>query len=389
MRDVVIVGTAMTDFRKHDETGIELFVQAGFQALEKSKLDPEDIEALFLGNCLGDFGDRQVHMAPFVHSSIGLRTSAPALRFESACATATVAIINAALLVGSGVYDVVLVGGTEKTTNLSTTTATSIFTMATHSQYEALTGITYPGIFAMAAHMYANKYDIELKELKKHMAEVAVKNHEHGSLNFKAYYRKRITTRDVLNGIMVAEPLQMLDCCPFSDGAAAIVMTSVDKAKHLTKKPIYIIGIGQTASGPLYTKHNLTRIKTRELAAKTAYSQAGILPSDIDICELHDCFTIAEILAIEGLGFYDFGRGYTAATNGDTYLNGSKVAINPSGGLKSRGHPVGATGAAQVVEVVEQLRNESGPRQVEGAKIGLVDTMGGNFGTVCNIVLRG
>jgi acetyl-CoA C-acetyltransferase/acetyl-CoA acyltransferase len=239
----------------------------------------------------------------------------------------------------------------------------------------------------MAAHLYASKYRIPLPELKRHMAEVAVKNHRHALLNPKAHFHKEIDVETVLNSILVADPLQLYDCCPFSDGAAAVVLVEASKAKDLVKRPIYIEGMGQAACGPLYTQRDPTVVKARQVASKQAYKQAGIGPQDLDLVELHDCFTIAEILAIEALGLYEFGKGYDAATKGETTFGG-KVVINPSGGLKAKGHPIGATGAAQVVEIVEQLRGEAGERQVPGARIGLVDTLGGDLSTVCNIILR-
>lgn len=387
MRQVAILGASMTRFGVSEETNLEMFSRAALEAIEQSNLAPADMQALFFGNCLGDFEEGQLHMAPFAHSAIGLPMSAPAVRFECACATATVAIRHAALLVGSGVYDVVLAGGTEKPTVMGTPLATRTFAMASHAQYETPTGLTFPGVFAMAAHMYAHKYGIPLADLKRHMAEVSVKNHFHGSKNPKAHFQKEISVDKVLGGMMVADPLQLLDCCPFSDGASAVVIASAKKAGELVKKPVYIAGMGQAAAGPLHLQQDLTRILSREASVKQAYREAGIGPQDIDICELHDCFTIAEILAIEALGFYAPGKGYDAATRGETRL-GSKLVVNPSGGLKAKGHPIGATGAAQVTEIVEQLREEAGARQVKGARIGLVDTLGGDFGTVCNIILR-
>jgi acetyl-CoA C-acetyltransferase len=387
MRQVAILGVAMTKFGVSDKTNLEMFAEAGLEAMTKSNIEPKDIEALFFGNCLGGFEEGQLHMAPFAHAELGLPISAPATRFESACATATVAIRHAALLVGSGVYDVVMAGGTERATKMGTPMATRTFAMASQAYHESLAGITFPGVFAMATHMYANKHGIPIKDLKKHMAAVAVKNHYHGSMNPKAHFQKVIKIETVLEGMMVADPLQLFDCCPFSDGAAAVVVAEAEKAKALVKKPIYIAGMGQASAGPLYLQQDLTRVRARETAVTQAYKESGLGPDNIDVVELHDCFTIAEILALESFGFYDFGHAYDAATKQETYLGG-KVVINPSGGLKAKGHPIGATGAAQVTEIVEQLREESGPRQVEGARVGLVDTLGGDFGTVCNIILR-
>jgi acetyl-CoA acetyltransferase len=223
--------------------------------------------------------------------------------------------------------------------------------------------------------------------LKKHMAEVAVKNHYHGSLNPKAHFQKPITIETVLNSMMVADPLQLFDCCPFSDGASAVVIADAAKARDLVKRPIYVAGMGQASAGPLYLQQDLSRVRAREASIRQAYTQSGLGPKDIDVVELHDCFTIAEILALESFGLYEFGKAFGAATRKETYLRG-KVVVNPSGGLKAKGHPIGATGAAQVTEIVEQLRGECGPRQVEGARVGLVDTLGGDFGTICNIILR-
>ncbi len=387
MREVAIVGAAMTKFGISRKSNLEMFAEAGLEAMGLSNLEPKALQALFFGNCLGDFEEGQLHMAPFAHAELGLPLSAPATRFESACATATVAIRHAALLVASGVYDLVLAGGTERAARMGTPLATRTFAMACQAQYEAAAGLTFPGVFAMATHLYAHKYRIPLKVLKRNMAEVAVKNHSHGFLNPKAHFQKIIQAETVLSGMMVADPLQLLDCCPFSDGAAAVVIAEAGTARKLTKKPIYIKGMGQASAGPLYRQQDLTRVKAREASVRAAYDQAGLTPQDIDVVELHDCFTIAEILALEGLGFYEFGKAHDSAAKRETTFKG-KVVVNPSGGLKAKGHPIGATGAAQVVEIVEQLRGESGPRQVEGARVGLVDTLGGDFGTVCNLILR-
>ena len=387
MREVAVLGVGMTKFGISEKSNLEMFAEAGLDAIIKSNLEPKDMEALFFGNCLGGFEEGQLHMAPFAHAELGLPISAPATRFECACATATVAIRHAVLLVGSGVYDAVLAGGTERATKMETPLATRTFAMASHAQYEAMAGLTFPGVFAMAAHMYSAKHDIPLPELKRGMAEVAVKNHAHGALNPKAHFQKPIDIQTVLDSMMVADPLQLFDCCPFSDGAAAVVIAAAEKAKDLMEKPVFIAGTGQASAGPLFRQKDLSRVAAREEAARQSYKQAGLNPEDVDIVELHDCFTVAEILALEGLGFYELGKAYDAATKGETTFKG-KVVVNPSGGLKAKGHPIGATGAAQVTEIVEQLRGECGDRQVEGASVGMVDTLGGDFSTVCNIILR-
>ena len=388
MREVAVLGVGMTKFGISEKTNLEMFVEASMDAIGESRLEPKDMEALFLGNCLGDFEEGQLHMAPLAASELGLPQSAPATRFEAACATATVAFRHAALLVAAGVYDVVLVGGTERASKMGTPLATKTFAMASDAHYEGPAGITFPGVFAMAAHLYASKYKIPLPELKRHMAAVAVKNHHNGTLNPKAHFQKEITVDMVLGGMMVADPLQLLDCCPFSDGASAAVLAAGKKARDLVPQPIWVAGMGQASAGPLYVQEDLTRVKAREISSQHAYKEAGISPQEVDAVELHDCFTMAEILALEALGLYEFGEAFDAATKGETHLNGKRVSVNPSGGLKAKGHPIGATGTAQVYEIVKQLRGECGARQVEGAKIGLVDTLGGDLGTVCNIILR-
>jgi acetyl-CoA C-acetyltransferase/acetyl-CoA acyltransferase len=387
MREVIVLGAGMTPFGNSEHSQKEMFARAAIEAAEDAQVEAKDLQALFIGNVLGGFEEGQINIAPFLGAEIGMPLTAPSARFESACASATVAIRHGVLMVASGVYDLVLVGGTERTTIMGTPLATRTFAMGSHSEYERFTGITFPGVFAMAAHLYAHKYDIPLDRLKRSMARVAVKNHHNGTMNPLAHFRKEISVETVLEGPMIADPLQLYDCCPFSDGAAALVIGAADKFKGHVSKPISVAGVGQGSAGAVYAHRDITRVKAREASIKEAYRQAGIGPADVDVCELHDCFTIAEILAVEGLGFFEFGQGSDAVDRGDTALEGS-IPINPSGGLKAKGHPIGATGAAQTYEIVKQLRGECGQRQVDGAKIGVVDTLGGDYSTVCNLVLR-
>jgi acetyl-CoA C-acetyltransferase len=387
MRELVVLGVGMTKFGISELNMKEMFVQAAREALTESRMSPKDMQGLFAGNVLGDFEEGQMNIAPFLAAELGLSHEAPATRFEGACASATVAIRNAALMVAGGVHDLVIAGGVERTTLMGTPLATKTFAMGGHAEYESWSGITFPGVFAMAAHMYAYKYGLTLTELKKCMADVAVKNHANGAKNPLAQFQKEITAEKVLSGVVIADPLQLLDCCPFSDGAAAVVLAAADKYRDHMSKPVALAGMGQGSAGALYMQKDLTRMASREASIRQAYAQAGVTPQDVDICELHDCFTIAEIIASEALGFFEFGQGAQAARRGESSLTG-KIPINPSGGLKAKGHPIGATGAAQVYEIVKQLREEAGPRQVGGAKIGVVDTLGGDFSTVCNLVLR-
>jgi len=387
MREVVVLGVGMTKFGISDLTMKEMFALAAIEALEDAKVAAKDLEALFIGNVLGPFEETQGNIAPFLAAEIGLPNHAPATRFEGACASATVALRHAALMVASGVHDLVMAGGTERTTIMGTPLATKTFAIGTHSEHEHFSGLTFPGVFAMVAHLYSKKYGIPLPELKKSMARVAVKNHANGAKNPLAHFRKEITMDTVFNSAMIADPLQLFDCCPFSDGAAAIVVADAAKYKKYVTKPVYVVGTGQGSAGALFHQKDLTRMAAREASVKHAYQEAGIGPADVDVCELHDCFTIAEIVATEMLGFFDFGQGAAAADRGDTSLKG-KIPINPSGGLKAKGHPIGATGVAQAYEIVKQLRGECGDRQVEGAKIGLIDTLGGDFSTVAHVIFR-
>ena len=386
MREVAIIGVGMTKFGKHEETLLEMFGDAVEEALLDAKVSPKEIEAVFFGNCLGGFEEGQMNISPFGASVLGLK-DIPTTRFECACATATVAIRYASLSVASGCHDIVLAGGTEKTLVMGTPFATRTFAMASDSRYEGFSGITFPGAFAMMAMLYSKQYGIPLKTLKERMAMIAVKNHRNGAKNPKAHFRKEITIDDVYNSMMVADPLQLYDCCPFTDGASAVIITTLEKAKKLCPKPVVVAGTGQGSAGSLLDQKDLPRLRAREVAAREAYKQAGLTPKDIDVCELHDCFTIAEIIASEGLGFFDHGKGSEAVEKGETDIGG-KIPINPSGGLKARGHPIGATGAAQVYTIVKQLREEAGDFQVDGAKVGMVDTLGGDFSVVCNLILK-
>ena len=389
MRKVAIVGVGQTKISgPQEKTSVELLSEAAMDAIIESGLKPKDIQALFLGNVLGDFSEGQGMVQAFAASSIGAN-NIPANKYDGACASASMALRDAFLLVASGCYDIVLAGGTERAATMGTPLATRTFAMFSDSRYEYPCGITFPAVFALLAHLYAKKYDIPLPRLKEQMAAVSVQSYRHGLSNPKAHLRKEVTVDMVLSSFMVATPLQLHDCCPFSDGAAAVIITSEEKARKLTGKPAYIVGAGQASSGPLFSQQDyLPRLRAREVSAKQAYDMAGLKPEDIDICELHDCFSIASLIAAEGLGFFAYGKAGEAWQKGEADIGG-KIAINPSGGLKSKGHPIGATGAAQVYEIVKQLRGEVEPeRQVEGAKAGMTDTLGGDGGTVCNLILK-
>ncbi len=389
MRKVAVVGVGHTVFsRACEKTSLELFTEAAMDAINESNLKPKDLQALFMGNVYGDFEEGQTMIQAFAADSIGAH-NIPVMRYEAVCCSASVAVRDAFMWVASGFYDVVLVGGVEKAGSMGTSMATRTFAMGSDARYEYPCGITFPGFFGMLTYLYSKKYGIPLPKLKEYMAMTSIQSHHYGMFNPKAHFHKEINMDMVLNAPMVCTPLQLYDCCPLSDGAAAIVLASEQAAKKLTSKPVYIIGAGLASQGLLANQEDLLpRLKAREESVKQAYKMAGVTPKDIDVVELHDCFSIAALIDAEGLGFFEFGKSGEAWAKGETAIGG-KIAINTSGGLKAKGHPIGATGVAQVYEITKQLRGEVAPeRLVEGAKIGLTDTAGGDAGSVCNLVLQ-
>jgi len=392
MKKVAVVGVGETKFSgPQTKTEVELFAEAATEAIMESNLKPQDIKALFIGNALGDFDEGQGMVQAYAAENIGC-TYAPANKYEGACASASMAVRDAFMWVASGFYDIVLAGGGERAASMGTGLATRTFAMFSDARYEYPAGITFPAVFAMLTHLYADTYKIPIQKLREQMARVSIQSYKHGSVNPRAQFfgkNAEMTVEKVLGSFMVSSPLTLHDCCPFSDGAAAVVLASEKVAKKLTPKPVYLTGAGQSSCGPLGNQSDyLPRIRSREISSQQAYDMAGVKPQDIDLCELHDCFSIASLIAAESLGFFDFGKAGEAWEKGQADIGG-KVAINPSGGLKSKGHPIGATGAGQVYEVVKQLRGEVEPaRQVPGAKIGMTDTLGGDGGTLVNMIFQ-
>ena len=364
----------------------ELFAEAAKEAFNQCpNLDPRrDIQALFVG-MMSDSYEHQAHVAPLFLDWIGL-TPKPAFRTEGACASSSVAMHTALLAIASKAYDVVIVGGVEKMTHVSTTGVTEILAMASDFPFEQWHGISFPGIFAMMAVDHMHRYGTT----EEQMAKVAVKNHEHGVLNPKAHFQKRISVNEVLSSKPVAWPLKLYDCCPRSDGASCLILTSPDVARRFTDTPVNVIGCGHAQDTlSLFDRDNFSSMRVTKLASEQAYKQAGVESRDIDVAELHDCFTIAEIIAYEDLGFAERGKGGQLIDEGATYLGG-KIPTNTSGGLKAKGHPVGATGTAQACEIFLQLTNQAGRRQVNGAEIGLTENVGGSASTgVVQIYSRG
>lgn len=373
-----VVGVGMTKFGPHDKTLGELFAEAAIPAMEDAGVERGDVDALYLGNTLGGMTENETHLAPKLTSQIGL-SGIPAQRFEDACATSTNAFKHAVQDVEAGYHDVVIVGGVERCTpetGKDTPEMTKIFISAADRQYEQPTGMTFPGVFGLLTKRHMEKYGTTEEQL----AEVAVKNHANGELNPRAHFGKSITVEDVLDSPLIADPFRLMDCCPFSDGASAVIVASEEYADSFDE-PVDVTGIGHATDViPVADKEELTATQAARDAAAQAYEQGGFEPSDVDVCELHDCFTGAEILAIEALGFFPDGEGGAAVADGRTRLDG-EIPVNPSGGLKAKGHPIGATGTAQIVELTEHLRGSAGARQVENATVGLAHNVGGDTGT--------
>jgi acetyl-CoA C-acetyltransferase len=390
MRDVAIIGVGHTKFGRAAKASLELFSEAALQAIDDAGVDLKAIEALFQGAALAGFEEGQVMPAAFSAADLNLGPI-PATRFEGACASATVAIRDAAMWVGAGEYDLVLAGGVEKALLLGTAFATRTFAMACHAATEGPAGLTFPGVFAMAARRYAKTYNIPLDTLRERMAYVSMKNHRHGALNPLAQFYKKmgnLTVEEVLASRMVADPLTLLDCCPFSDGAAALVLCPAEDARKYTDEPIYLLGTGQASGTPLSKMADLTKPLSRITSARMAFKRARLTPAEIDVVEVHDCFTIAELIALECMGFFSWGEAATAIAEGQTDLGG-KLPVNMSGGLIGKGHPIGATGASQAYWIVKQMRGEA-PKgnQIDPVpEYGMTDTLGGDFGTLCHLIL--
>jgi acetyl-CoA C-acetyltransferase len=373
MRDVAIIGVGMTQCGElWDKSMRNLFVEAALGALDDSGVD--HIDSLYVGCMSGGLFVGQEHIGALMADYLG-QCPVPATRVESACASGGVALRQGYLEVASGASDIVLVGGVEKMTDVGGDEATFALATASDQEWEAFSGITFPGLYAMMAVAHMHKYGTTREQI----AAVAVKNHDHGFHNPRAQFPMKISVEQVLQSVAVADPLNILDCSPISDGAAAVILCPADMAKKLAKKPaVKILGSGQASDTiALHSRPDFAALESVAKAAHKAYQQSGKGPKDIQLCEVHDCFTIAEIIVSEALGFCEKGKGGKAVAAGETRLGG-RIPINTSGGLKSKGHPVGATGVAQAVEIVEQLRGESGPRQVPKARVGMTQNMGGS-----------
>ena len=381
MRDVAIVGVSQTKFGELWEKSFrDLVVEAGIDAIRDANMNGEDIDAMYIGNMTGGLFVGQEHIGSLIAEHSGL-TPIPATRVEAACASGGLALRQAIMAVASGYYDRVMAAGVEKMTDV--VDATPAIAAAADREWEAQQGVTFPSLYAMMAkrHMY------EYGTTREQIAGFAVLGHKNGALNPKAQFQREISVDAVLNSTKVASPLNILDCSPVSDGAAAIIVCPADEAHKYTDTPIYIRPSTQSsATISLHNRKSLTTIPSTIFAAKKAYDMANLTPKDMDMAEVHDCFSINGLIAIEDLGFFEKGKGGQAIEDGLIERDGD-IAVNPSGGLKARGHPLGATGIAQAAEITWQLRQEAGKRQVSDATSGITLNIGGTGGTAAIHIL--
>jgi acetyl-CoA C-acetyltransferase len=377
MRQVAVVGIGKTAFGAFPDRDLRsLAVEAGQKALENGGAQGSQVEAFYLGNFAGPSFVGQNHLAPYVAAGMGI-AGIPATRFEAACASSGSAFFHAVSAVSAGLYDVVLVTGVEKMTSQTTPRVTEILAGAGDVCGEVRAGATFPALFAMIARRHMYQYGTT----REQMAAVAVKNHQNGAKNPLAHMRKVITMEQALNGKPISEPLTVYDCSLISDGAASVLIVPLERAAEFTDKPIRVMGVSQTSDNvALDEKADITTFRAVQTSAEKAYKMAGVKAADIQFAEIHDCFTIAEIVAIEDLGFIKKGQGGPYTLSGGTCING-ELPVNTSGGLKSKGHPVGATGVGQICDVVQQIRGEAGERQVKRNTIGLAQNLGGSGAT--------
>ena len=378
MKNVYVLSAAMTKFGKTSLSARELALEASKKAILEAGLSPAEIEAGFVANAFS-LSEKQGHLGPIIMSGLGI-PDVPASTIESACASGGSAIREAWVNIGSGLYDCMLVVGVEKVSQLDTITATTYFSFGSDYVFEGSCGASFPGLYGSIARAHMTKYGTT----EEQFANVAVKNHENAMSNPNAHLHKKITVDDVMRSPVVASPLKLFDACPFSDGAAAAILCSEDFLKKVGKTSsdqILIRGSGRAGgTGALHQREDLTSLNAAVLAGREAFRRANLGPKDIDFAEVHDCFTVAELVAEEDLELAPRGQAAKLTQDGYTSLKG-EIPVNPSGGLKAKGHPVGATGVGQVVEVFEQLHGRAGGRQVENAKVGLTHNVGATGGS--------
>ncbi len=411
-RGVAIVGAGMSKFGMFkDRDTKDLFLEAFDEAMASvdKGMDPNDIDAIYFGNFSNDFFVHQAHWGPIISDLIGNVPKA-STRTEGACASGALALREGVFAIASGFYDIVLVGGAEQLSKLPTEKVTEGLALAT-SPYEGKAGFTFPGVFGATASAYFKKYGAN----REHLMNVTIKSHNNAPLNPKAQFPQSISDvmkdkvqraidkgkplpvwkdereflRDPLVNPVVAWPMHLFDCSPISDGGSCVIMVAEELARNFTDAPLHVIGLGQGSGSGLHAKEDLASFEATKYAAREAYELSGLRPDDVQVCEVHDCFSIAEIVHLEDLGFFAPGQGYKAVEEGLTRRDGPKP-INTSGGLKCKGHPIGATGTAQIYEIWKQLRGEAGERQVpiDNLRIGAAHNLGGTGGTCTFTILE-
>ncbi|MGY5860874.1 MAG: thiolase domain-containing protein [Candidatus Thorarchaeota archaeon] len=385
LKNTNVVSAYQTKFgRLEGATLREIFAEGVDGATINAEIPKKDIQAVFVGTFIPEMLVHQGHTAPLLVDYAGLR-GVPATRHEAACASGATALRSAVMAIESGIYDTVLVASAEKMTSVSTNRATEALAAAADDEFESSMGLTFPGVFGIAAVAHMAKYGTTEED----MARAAVKAHRNASTNPLAQFQKEITLEKAMTPRYIAWPLKLFDCSPISDGGAALVLTSNEKAKQYTDTPVKIIGTGQaSASMNLCDRNDLTAFESSIAASKAAYKMAQLGPKDMDVAVVHDCFTIAEIIASEDIGLFKPGEGAAALKDGVTALDGD-MPINPMGGLKAVGHPVGATGVKQAVVIYRELMGDAGANQVANHDTGIMHNFGGTGATaVVNIMRR-
>ncbi len=378
MREAWVVGAASNRFGKMKESAREAATRVSLEAIRQAGLEPKDIGYTFVSNAFG-ISEHQAHVGPLINGGLGI-PDVPSATIESACSSSSAGLHEAFVHVAGGFSDAVLVVGAEKLSHLDTLAATSYFAIAADYAFETKNGATFPGLYATLANAYQHTYPTK----PEMFGAVAIKNHANAARNPHAQFQREISMETYLNSPMIASPLRLYDCCPFSDGAAAVVVAAKEFMQHPVTEPLVIRASARSGSiTEMQDRPDLLGLPATRSAAAKAFRQAHLEPKDIDFLEVHDCFTTAEVLALEDLGFYPKGTAAREEFEGSTARDG-KLPVNSSGGLKAKGHPVSATGASQVVEIFEQVNGLAKGREVPRTNTALAHNVGATGGS-CSV----
>jgi len=382
MRETWIVGAASNRYGKLAETAREAATKVALEAIRDAGLEPKAIGHTFVANCFG-LTEHQGHLGPLVNNGLGI-PEVPSVTVESACSSSSAALHEAFVHVAGGFADAALVVGVERLGHLDTMTATGYFAYASDFPFEARNGATFPGLYATLASAYRSAH----RTTPEMLGAVAVKNHANAARNPHAHFQKEISLQTYLDSPVVAAPLRLYDCCPFSDGAAAVVVAAREAMPAPTTEPLVVrASVRAGAVTALQDRAGLLGLPSTRRAGELAFRQAKLEPRQIDFAEVHDCFTIAELLALEDLGFFPAGTAGGETVEGTTARDG-RLPVNPSGGLKAKGHPVSATGVGQVVEIFEQVNGRARGREVPRTETALAHNVGATGGS-CSVHIFG